>query len=251
MQRRSNFFAACWLTAVFVCSLSFSAAAASDSDRDFDLFEEDFAAGDTGVQESVFDPLIGLNRAVFKLNDFLYLNIMEPVARGYAWAVPEGARIGVKRFFKNLGWPGRVVNNCLQGKCCGAGTETKRFVINTTVGVLGFWDPALNRWDMEPAAEDFGQTLAVYGIGDGPVIMLPLLGPSNLRDALGKIPDWFLDPLSYLDPWELRLGVWAYDEENKTSLRIGEYGDLKEEALDPYTFFRDAYKQNRDKRIGE
>jgi len=244
-------FARGWLICLLVLFLPLSAAAEPEADSDFDLFEEEVSVEETGGEEPACDPLSGCNRVIFHVNDFLYLKVMEPVAQAYAWVVPEGARVGVKRFFKNLGWPQRVVNNCLQGKFSAAGTETKRFVINSTMGILGFWDPALTRYGLEPVQEDFGQTLAVYGLGDGPAIMLPLLGPSNLRDALCKIPDWFLDPLSYLDPWELRLGVRAYDVENNTSLRIGQYEDLKEAALDPYTFFRDAYKQSRDQRIGE
>lgn len=236
---------------MLVLWLPLVAAAETGADADFDLFGDEYSDGQSVAQAPIYDPLIGLNRAIFKLNDFLYLRLMEPVARGYARVTPEGARIGVKRFFKNLGWPGRVVNNCLQGKLRDAGTETKRFVINTTVGVLGFRDPALSRYDLQPVSEDFGQTLAVYGVGDGPPVTLPFFGPSNLRDALGMIPDHFLNPVSYLDPWELSAGVRVVEVENSTSLRIGEYGDLKKEALDPYTFFRDAYKQNRDQRIGE
>lgn len=245
-----KFLRGCLICALTLC-LPFMVAVDANADDDFDMFEEDIAAEGMAEQEPVSDPLIGLNRTIFKINDFLYLRLMEPVAGAYGFVVPEGARIGVKRFFRNLGWPARVVNTCLQGKLGDAGTETKRFVINSTIGVLGFWDPALNRYGMEPALEDFGQTLAVYGIGDGPPVTLPFFGPSNLRDALGKIPDHFLNPVSYLDPWEISAGVRVVEVENETSLRIGEYGDLKEAALDPYTFFRDAYKQNRDQRIGE
>ena len=250
MQKRIKFFVRCWLISALMLCLPLLLEA-EDVHTDFDLFGDDYVETELMEPQPVSDPLSGFNRSMFKLNDFLYLWIMEPVARGYAWITPEGARVGVKRFFKNLGWPQRVVNNCLQGKFAGAGTETKRFVINSTLGVLGLWDPALNHYELEPVVEDFGQTLAAYGIGDGPPVTLPLFGPSNLRDAIAKIPDHFLNPVSYLDPWGLSAGVRVVEVENGTSLRIGEYEDMKEAALDPYTFFRDAYKQNRDQRIEE
>jgi phospholipid-binding lipoprotein MlaA len=250
MQKRAQFFVQGWRISALMLWLPFLLEA-EDANADFDLFGDEYAEMEMMEPKPVSDPLIGFNRSIFKMNDFLYVRLMEPVARGYAWVAPEGARIGVKRFFKNLGWPQRVVSNCLQAKFAGAGTETKRFVINSTVGVLGFWDPALNRYELEPVAEDFGQTLAAYGIGDGPPVTLPIFGPSNLRDALAKIPDYFLNPVSYLDPWGLRAGVRVAEVENGTSLHIGEYEDMKEAALDPYTFFRDAYKQNRDQRIEE
>ncbi len=250
MQKRSELFVRGRLISTLLLCLPFMLPA-EDAHADFDLFEDEFEKTETMETKPVSDPLIGLNRTIFTVNDFLYLRLMEPVARGYAWAAPEGARIGVKRFFKNLGWPQRVVNNCLQGNFAGAGTETKRFVINSTAGVLGLRDPALNRFSLEPVPGDFGQTLAAYGIGDGPPIMLPFFGPSNLRDALAKIPDHFLNPVSYLDPWELSAGVRAVEFENDTSLHLGEYEDMKEAALDPYIFFRNAYKQNRDQQTGE
>jgi len=251
MKRRSEKITQGFLTGALALCLPFMGTADEGADMDFDLFGDEYAETDAVEQEPVSDPLMGFNRAMFKANDFLYLRLVEPVASAYGFVTPEGARIGVKRFFKNLGWPQRVVNNCLQGKFGDAGTETKRFVINSTVGVLGFWDPALNRYGIEPVAEDFGQTLAAYGIGAGPPVTLPFFGPSSLRDAMAKIPDHFLNPVSYLDPWGLRAGVRVAEVENATSLRVGEYGEMKEAALDPYTFFRDAYKQNRDQRIGE
>jgi phospholipid-binding lipoprotein MlaA len=251
MQKLSDFSVRVCLIGTLAFFPPFVSSADNITDPDFDLFGDEYASGGSATESRVCDPLIGCNRVVFKANDFLYLKVVEPAARAYEFVVPEGARIGVKRFFQNLGGPGRVVNSCLQCKFHDAGTETKRFVINSSMGVLGFGDPALKRYGLKPVPEDFGQTLAVYGIGDGPVLELPLLGPSNLRDALAKIPDYFLSPVSYLDPWEFRTGLRVYEIENNTSLQIGQYGELKEAALDPYTFFRDAYKQNRDKRIEE
>jgi len=224
---------------------------------DFDAFQEEF--GDLKVdtrEKGVSDPLRGYNRFMFNVNDKLYFWILKPVARGYGAVIPEGGRVGINRFFKNLSFPVRFVNNALQGKFKRAGIESARFAINTTLGLLGFFDPADAWYHLEPYEEDFGQTLGHYGAGDGFPLQLPLLGQSNLRDTVGIVPDLYLHPIDFLyqssniiNP--IFLGVFILDIINKTSLRIGVYENFKNEALDPYTFMRDAYKQNRDARIKE
>jgi len=224
---------------------------------DFDAFEEEFGDVKVDLQEkNVSDPLGGYNRFMFGVNDKLYFWILKPVARGYGAVIPEGGRVGINRFFKNLSFPVRFVNNALQGKFKRAGIETARFAINTTIGLLGFFDPADAWCRLEPYEEDFGQTLGHYGTGDGFHLQLPLLGPSNLRDTVGIVPDTYLHPIDFLfhgsnfiNP--IFLGVFILDVINKISLRIGVYENFKKEALDPYTFMRDAYKQNRDARIRE
>jgi phospholipid-binding lipoprotein MlaA len=144
----------------------------------------------------------------------------------------------------------------LQGKLERVGIETARFVVNTTIGLLGFFDPADAWWHLKPHEEDFGQTLGHYGLGDGFPLQLPLLGPSNARDTVGVVPDSFLSPIDWfyqgsaiINP--LFLGAFILEIVNKTSLNIGVYENFKKEALDPYTLMRDAYKQNRDARIKE
>ena len=216
-----------------------------------DAFFDEFLEDESTEVIAVSDPLSGYNKLMFGFNDRLYRWVCAPVASGYAQVVPEVGRISVKNFFDNLSWPKRTVNHCLQGKFSDAGVDTKRFLINSTMGVLGLGDPALNRYELEAVAEDFGQTLASYGVKGGVPITLPLLGPSNLRDALGKIPDYFLEPLTYVDPLGLRLGLRVYDMENDVSLKIGDYQRLKDAALDPYSFFRDVYEQNRNGLIQE
>jgi phospholipid-binding lipoprotein MlaA len=203
------------------------------------------------ANEPVFDPLSGYNRVMTQVNDKIYFWLLKPVAQGYRAVLPEGARLGVGRFFRNLLMPVRFVNNLLQLKPKQAGTELARFVVNTTVGVLGFGDPAANRYGLQAYPEDFGQTLGHYGVGSGFHIVLPLLGPSNLRDTLGLIPDYFLDPVSYIDDTETQLAVRAYERVNYTSLHIGEYESLKKDAVDLYTFLRDGYEQHRVKQIEE
>jgi phospholipid-binding lipoprotein MlaA len=201
--------------------------------------------------EPVIDPLSGYNRLMTRVNDKIYFWLLKPIARGYRAVTPEWARLGVGRFFRNLLMPVRFVNNLLQLKAKRAGTELARFVLNTTIGVLGFGDPAANRFDLQAYPEDFGQTLGHYGVGSGFHIVLPLLGPSNLRDTLGLIPDYFLDPVSYIDDTGTQLAVRAYDRVNDTSLHLGEYESLKKDAVDLYTFLRDGYEQRRIKQIEE
>jgi phospholipid-binding lipoprotein MlaA len=199
----------------------------------------------------VFDPLSGYNRLMTGVNDRVYFWALKPVARGYGAVVPERGRRGVGRFFRNLLMPVRFINNLLQLKPRQAGTELARFVINSTIGVLGFADPAQEHFELPPYPEDFGQTLGRYGVGSGFHIVLPLLGPSNLRDTVGLVPDSLLDPVSYVEQMETRLAVRAYKQVNDTSLRIGEYESLKRDAVDLYPFLRDAYEQRRSKLIEE
>jgi phospholipid-binding lipoprotein MlaA len=181
--------------------------------------------------------------------------------------VPEFARRGINNFFKNLYYPVRVVNNILQLKFKNAGEETLRFATNTTIGVLGLWDPAEVWFSLEAHPEDFGQTLGVWGVGPGPHIVLPVLGPSNLRDGLALAPSWiYLDPINNfstmyewaggdsieeLEKFEVKAGIWAFEKVNYNSLHIGEYEDLKKDAVDLYIFMRDVYEQNRQKAIEE
>ena len=165
--------------------------------------------------------------------------------------IPEGARLGVGRFFRNVMMPARFANNLLQLKPKRAGTELARFFLNSTFGVLGFADPAAENFNLQAYPEDFGQTLGYYGISPGFHIVLPLLGPSNLRDAVGLIPDYYLAPTRYIDNLGTEVALDAYRQVNQTSLHIGEYESLKKDALGLYTFLRDGYEQSRENRIKE
>lgn len=222
----------------------------------FDDFEE-FGFQEEEVPKPVFDPLRGYNRVMFHFNDKMYFWVLKPISKGYGKVVPEPIRLSIKRFFHNLNFPIRFVNNVLQIKWKGAGREVARFVTNSTVGFLGFFDPARAWWDLQPSEEDFGQTLGHYGVGAGFPITLPFIGPSNLRDTLSLVPDYYLDPVSYVDPEEkmffdpIQIAIRAGQLINDTSLHLDVYDNIKKNALDPYTFVRDAYKQNRDKRIKE
>jgi len=199
----------------------------------------------------VADPLESLNRAVFYFNDKLYFWVLKPLAQGYNFVLPDFARNGVRNFFRNLLTPIRLTNCILQGNATAAGTEFVRFVTNTTIGILGVWDPALDLYDLKISDEDLGQTLGAYGFGNGFYIEWPVIGPCTLRDTVGRIGDWFLYPVNYIEPQEASLAVWSFDKVNKTSFRIGDYEAIKKTAIDPYTAIRDGYIQYRNALIKE
>ncbi len=213
---------------------------------DFDFLDED---EDEQEVLTIADPLRGWNEAVFVFNDKAYFWMLKPVARGYSQVMPEPARKGIKNFFHNLLMPVRFVNCILQGKGEAATGEFGRFMLNSTVGVLGFGDPAARYLQLNPDAEDLGQTFGRYGIGNGFYIVWPILGPSTLRDSLGDVGDWFLEPVNYVDPVFARYSFKAGDQINATSLRIGEYEALKDAAIDPYTAFRNFYIQYRREKV--
>jgi phospholipid-binding lipoprotein MlaA len=217
-----------------------------------DELEEEFDAEmATPARARKADPLWVYNRFMFRVNDRLYLWVVEPVARGYAWGVPVGVRASVARFFRNLEFPINLVNAALQGRFRKAGVECGRFLVNTTAGILGLFDVAEQSCGWAPTEEDFGQTLARYGVGDGWPLTLPVLGPCNLRDTVGLVPDYFLDPVSYLHRLTVRLSVRAGERLNTASLHLGEYEEMTRAALDPYVLLKDAYRQNRAKKIKE
>ncbi len=216
-------------------------------DEDFDLLAEELE--EKAVE--VGDPLEPLNRVMFGFNDVLYFWVLKPCAQVCKDVVPEPGRVGIRNFFNNLTTPIRLANCLLQGKDEAASRELDRFIINTTVGVLGFGDPARDQHRLEPADEDLGQTLATYGVGDGFYLVLPLLGPSTLRDAGGKLGDSFLNPVFYVEPAETAIAISAGNITNEYSFHIGEYESFKAAAVDPYVALREAYLQYRKKRIEE
>ena len=198
------------------------------------------------------DPLESFNRAMFRFNDKLYFWVLKPVAQGYKKVVPEAPRVGVKNFFSNLKFPIRFVSSLLQADFSGAATEFGRFAVNTVWGVGGLLDPASSKQLNIPKNEaDLGQTLGVYGLGQGFYIVLPVLGPYSARDSVGIAGDYFLYPVSYITPWYDWLAVRSYEEVNDTSLRIGDYEFIKEASIDPYVALRDAYSQYRQKKVEE
>ncbi len=203
---------------------------------------------------TIADPLEPVNRAFFSFNDKLYFWIFRPVATGYKAVIPEDGRIGIRNFFSNVRTPVRLVNCLLQANFKGAGNETVRFVLNTTIGVVGFFDHAKKTFKIEKEDVDFGQTLGIWGIGQVFYLDLPILGPSSLRDAVGYVGDLFFDPQGYLAYYFLVAEIvnsetWVLDKVNETSLTLGEYENLKKAALDPYIALREAYAQYRQNLI--
>jgi phospholipid-binding lipoprotein MlaA len=207
---------------------------------------EDGADADAPV---VKDPLKPFNRAMFTVNDKLYFWVLKPAGKGWRTVVPKPARSGLGNFFNNLRAPGRTVNALLQGKFKKAGTELERFTVNTTFGFLGFDDAATEAGTPAPSPEDTGQTFAVWRIGPGWYVVWPIFGPSSIRDTVGMIGDRAMDPLSYAGEAGFPVGV--AERVNAVSLRIGEYEELKRDALDPYAYLRDVWWQNRERRIEE
>ena len=228
---------------------------------DEDEFEAD-AFGDEFSEDpeaELFDPLSGYNRFMTGFNDGLYVYVLDPVLiKGYNY-IPEPARVSVNNFFENLYYPVSLVNNVLQLKVSHSGTETLRFVINSTLGVLGLFDPASSWFGFEAHKEDFGQTLGHYGVGGGFHIVLPFFGPTNLRDLSGDFIDFYVNPIYYVDIRRYNIvnntyQSWAlitYKEFNKISLYTKEYENVRKDALDLYPFIRDLYEQNREKLIKE
>lgn len=220
-----------------------------DFDDDFDdEFEDEFGGAEA---PEVFDPLSGYNRFMTDVNDKFYIYVFDPVTKTYRFVIPSPVRSGIGCFFDNLLFPVRFVNNLLQTKFENAGEEFLRFGINTTLGVLGVWDPAKDLFGLEAHPEDFGQTLGHYGVGSGFHVVLPLLGPSNVRDIVSIIPDSVMDPLTYVEPGSAAMGATVFRKVNDYSLEPLGYQDLTKEALDLYPFLRDAYEQNRNKKIKE
>jgi phospholipid-binding lipoprotein MlaA len=200
-----------------------------ERDDVFDEFEEEYK----GKSIQVADPLA------------------PPLARGYTFIFPGVIRTGVKNFFRNIFTPIRFTNSLLQGKGTAAGNEFASFFVNSTWGILGFGAPAQKKLKIPLSDEDFGQTFGAYGIGNGFYIVWPVIGPSTLRDSVGLVGDRFLNPISYVDPTRLAIGIWFYDRLNETSFRIGEYEAIKEAAIEPYDAIRDGYIQFRKAKVAE
>ncbi|WP_070888127.1 VacJ family lipoprotein [Pseudomonas sp. D1-3] len=196
-------------------------------------------------QAATEDPWESFNRPVFRFNDTVDTYALKPLAQGYRAVTPQFLETGVHNVFRNLGDVGNLANNLLQGKAHDAGVDTSRLLLNTTVGVLGLFDVASNM-GLQRSDEDFGQTLGVWGVQSGPYLVLPLLGPSSLRDAPSKVPDSFLTPYPYMDHVPTRnvtRGVNIVD--TRASLLDAE----RMISGDKYIFIRNAYLQNREFRV--
>jgi len=207
-----------------------------------DPFDDPFA--EEGPPVTLSDPLEPVNRGFFWVNDKLYSYLFKPVARVFR-LVPEPARASLSNFFHNLSTPVRFANALLQLKFEAAGDELARFLINSTVGLGGLFDPAKERDGISRKEEDLGQTLGHYGVGQGFYLVLPVLGPTTPRDFLGRSGDYFLEPLSYWLDTEEWLISSSVEWENSLSLDKDTYEGIREQELDPYLFIRNSYAQRR------
>ena len=190
------------------------------------------------------DPWQRMNRATFHFDMQFYQHVATPVARTYVHVVPHPLRTGIRNFFANLTYPTVIVNALLQGKLKDFARDSGRFIVNSTIGFGGLFDPA-SHMDMPPEERDFGQTFGKWGVGTGPYLVLPFLGPSDLRDALGMVPAEYTDPLHYVQ------NTWAdYSARTvglvDTDTRLQPTLHLIRRSLDPYSFARHAYLAQRE-----
>jgi len=202
----------------------------------------------TGPDKHPDDPLEPLNRSVYQFNDVVDRSIVKPLARGYNAVAPAPVNLGVTNFFNNLDDVRSALNNLLQFKIRRAFSTVGRVVVNSTVGVLGLIDVASNL-DLPRYQEDFGQTLGVWGMGSGPFIVVPFLGPSSGRDGAGLVVDWFTHPIRLVDNDGLRWGLRGLDLVDTRADLLNASRVLDQAALDPYAFVRDAYLQRREDQV--
>lgn len=217
------------------------------ADETLDEFENEYKS------EYVSDPLSGYNRAITGFNDAFYGYLVTPLAKGYDYALPDPVQGAIYNAFYNILYPTRLINSILQWEFDKAWDETKRFFINTTMGFAGFSDVASMHLNMPKHDEDFGQTLGAWGVPKGPHIVWPILGPSNFRDTVGMVGDYFTNPLSYTFPHTdfAATGLKAYGAFNEFSLDPDQYNNIKKDALDLYIVLRDGYEQRRDYLVNE
>jgi len=197
-----------------------------------------------GSTRSPRDPWERMNRTTFALNQSLDKAVLRPVAHGYRKVTPQLLQTGFRNFMDNISYPITMVNDLLQGQFRPFVNDTFRLVLNSTIGIGGLFDPA-TRAGLDKNERDFGQTLGKWGVKSGPYFVIPVLGPSDVRDAFGRTVDEFTDPRFYIkNPW-WNWGLWALDKVDLRS-RLLFTDAVLDNAYDPYAFVRNAYLQRRD-----
>lgn len=199
----------------------------------------------TGPDRDPRDPLEDFNRAAYSFNELLDEVLLEPLAQGYNAITPHPVNLGVTNFFNNINDLRSALNNLLQLKIGRAFSDVGRVAVNSTVGILGLIDVASNM-NLPRYDEDFGQTLGVWGVGSGPFIVLPFLGPSSARDGIGLVVDWFADPVTYIEDDTVRYSLRGLDIVDTRADLLNASRVISQAALDPYAFIRDAYLQRRE-----
>lgn len=218
-------------------------------DDEWDMFEE--------PESAISDPFYRYNKFMFNVNDKVYTYIFNPLAKVYNWICPKRVQKGFDNIFTNARSTIPFFNNLFQAKFKNASTVFGRFAINSTVGIGGLFDPAESFFKLKKSKEDFGQTLGHYGIGSGPYLVLPLLGPSSGRDLVGFVGDRFLNPFTWFGIYDVypeevfdnmtylrRVNAYAYKTKDA-------YQEIMEDAFDPYSALQNFYVQYRESQIKE
>jgi len=228
-----------------------------------------FAKAGEGAGEE-YDPWEPMNTGIFEFNRQMDRFVLKPVAKGYNFIMPDLAQVGVSNFFYNIRFGPRFLNNIFQGKVKGAGIELGRFLINSTVGIAGFFDVA-KKIDLVTPEEDLGQTLGFYGVKPGPYLVLPFLPPFTVRDLVGYVGGVFLNPINWLvvpiieadgvpsviDHEDrttssfIQIGARVGEIINERSRNLEKFQGVEEATLDLYTAVRNAYLQKRSQAIVE
>lgn len=215
-----------------------------------DLLGDESLAEDAPSEESSFaiqDPLEPMNRVFFDLNDGIYYIFLRPVTKGYTWLVPPDFRYAFDNFFFNLAAPVRLLNSFLQFDLHRSGIILSRFLINSTLGVVGLVDIAEYEFDLKRQKGEFEQTLSRWGVETGVYLCLPVFGPSTLRGSLGFAVDAFTHPVPYYfsDDQVFNIAGWGVESVNTFSFYPDLYDELKKSSLDPYIAARQAYFEYR------
>jgi len=237
----------------------------ADADEPFDPFAKSDAGGG-----DEYDPWEPFNTKMFEFNRQMDRFVLKPVAKGYDFIVPDLVQVGISNMFYNLRFGPRFLNNVFQGKLKGAGIEVGRFLLNSTVGIAGFFDLA-KKIDLVTPEEDFGQTLGFYGVKPGPYLVLPFMPPFTIRDFTGYVGDIFLNPINWLvapiievdgvpsviahknrtTTTIVQIGARVGEIVNERSRNLEKFQGVEEATLDLYTAVRNAYLQTRARMIKE
>ncbi len=205
-------------------------------------------AEDASDSKNPADPWEGFNRGVFAFNDTVDGAVLKPLTKGYKAVTPDVVETGVSNVFSNLGEVGNIVNGLLQFKLGQASNDTGRLLVNSTFGLAGLFDVAKHMGLEKGTGEDFGQTLAAWGVESGPYIVLPLLGPSTIRDGVGLPADSYLNPVSHIDHVPTRNTAYGAGLLDTRSSLLGAESAI---SGDRYSFIRDAYLQRREYLIND
>ncbi len=244
--------AACAASVLFALPAAAQGVVGDTSATSEGVAQSDIDSALSGTANSdIADPWEGFNRKMFSAHVFLDRNLLVPAAKGYRATTPKAGRRGIRRFLANIRAPGVFVNDILQGEFGRAGETLSRFVVNSTIGAGGFADPAA-QIGIAPHGEDFGQTLAVWGIDSGPYLFLPLVGPSTGRDGFGQIVQFGMDPLFYVRTPPADFARYTRAVVGGVSAReqfLDPLAEIEAKSLDYYASFRSFYTQARKREI--